>query len=401
MQVMDVVERLHEAVGELLDVETAGLGDAELGGALVELARAEARLCAVRARLTAVFDRRRAYVDDGSKTAAAWLGRHCRLPRRAAKTQAGLGRRLRVMPVAAAALAAGEVGEAQARLLGAVCESPRAAVAAAFPLAEADLVELARTLPYEDFVKAVRYWEDLVDEDGAEDKAARDHAARRVHVSESLDGNFVLDGRLDPIGGTEVATALRRIERELFEADWNEATDLHGTGVRIEDLGRTPAQRRADALVEMARRAMAVPRGARLPEPLVTVVVGLETLTGRVCELFNRTPVTPGQVAGLLDKASVERVVFAGRNRVIEVGERERFFRGGLRRAIEVRDRGCRHPGCRLPAEECQVDHVVPYAAHGLTVQENGRLLCAFHNRTRHRRPRKHARAPVPGYADT
>ena len=38
-----------------------------------------------------------------------------------------------------------------------------------------------------------------------------------------------------------------------------------GEGVRMSHLARTPAQRRADALVEMARRSVALPGGSRLP----------------------------------------------------------------------------------------------------------------------------------------
>ena len=49
------------------------------------------------------------------------------------------------------------------------------------------------------------------------------------------------------------------------------------------DLRRTPAQRRADALVEMARRSAALREQARPAEPLFTVLVGYETFAGRIC----------------------------------------------------------------------------------------------------------------------
>ena len=90
----------------------------------------------------------------------------------------------------------------------------------------------------------------------------------------------------------------------------------------------------------------------------------------------------------LLAEADIERIVFGAPSRVIDVGVRERFFTGALRRAIEARDRHCQHPsGCDVPAEDCQIDHVVPYAAGGLTVQSNGRCYCAGHNRDRVNRP--------------
>jgi hypothetical protein len=345
-------------------------------------------LCAVKARLTSSVERRRAFADDGSKTVGAWLARQTNASPAVTQSQARLARRLRHMPATSPALGAGEIDEAHAQVLAHRADSSRPVVAAAFPQAEEMLVGFARDLPFVDFVAAVRRWEDLADEDGAEDKATRDLAARRVHISQTFGGTFVLDGLLDPIGGTEVATALARIERELFDADWHDAKERLGGDPTVDDLGRSPAQRRADALVEMARRAMAMPHGAVKPVPLVTVAVGLETLTGRVCELFNRTPITPGQVAKLLDGAEIERAVFASKSRIIDLGVRRRLFEGGLRRVLEIRDRCCTHPGCTITYDACQGDHITPWARDGPTIQANGRLLCKHHNRHRpHSRP--------------
>ncbi|HEX6595531.1 MAG TPA: HNH endonuclease signature motif containing protein, partial [Acidimicrobiales bacterium] len=131
----------------------------------------------------------------------------------------------------------------------------------------------------------------------------------------------------------------------------------------------------------------AVPAGARLPEPLVTVLVGYETLAGRVCELASGTVVTPGALLRWLDEAWVERVVFDGPDRIKNVGPRRRLFSGATRRAVEVRDRECYSPYCDVPAEECEIDHVVPFAHGGPTVDANGRPACGYHNRTRRAPP--------------
>lgn len=386
---MEGLTELQEAIARMTAAAggSSALSDDELGGALVEIHRCRAQLCEVEASLTAAFDLRKAYAGDGSRTAAAWLGRKCNTSPRAARRQTRRARRLRHMPATAAALADGDIDETHVEELGERAASPRKLVADAFPAAEEHLVELAKSLPFDDFVQALRHWEEVVDEDGAEDRAEHDLAARRLHISETFRGNFVIDGQLDVVGGTEVATALSRIEQELFEADLRDVRERLGDAATVADIERTLAQRRADALVEMARRAMAAPPGARLPEPLVTVVVGLETLQGRVCEMFNRTTVTPGTVARLLTDAFVERAVFDGPNRIIELGHRERFFRGGLRRVIEIRDRHCQHPGCRRPHDQCEGDHIQPWAMGGPTTQENGRLQCGFHNRWRNTQP--------------
>jgi hypothetical protein len=118
------------------------------------------------------------------------------------------------------------------------------------------------------------------------------------------------------------------------------------------------------------------------------VVVGLETLKGRVLELFNRTQITPGTAAGWLTDAYVERIVFDGPSRVIDVGAQRRFFRGALRRAIEVRDRTCYHPSCDAPPEQLQIDHIHEHARGGETTQENGGPACGFHNIRKSKRSR-------------
>jgi hypothetical protein len=369
---MEGIERLEAAVEVLSAVadDSPALSTGALKTAVVDLHRIETRIAAIRLRLFGAIDLRKAWADDGSRSPASWLGKACNTSPVAARRDAALARLRRQMPVTEAALRAGEIDRTHAAVLAASAGSQRKVVVAAFPEAEADLVRYARDLPFVDFVKVVKHWEDVVDQDGAERKADRDREARRLSVSPTMDGTVVIDGQLDAVEGTELMTALRRIDRELFLAEWAKVVDEHGDAAARSQLTGTSAQRRADALVEMARRAMASPQGARLPEPLVTVVVGLETLSGRVCELFNRLPVTPGQIARRLDRADVERIVFSGKRRVIDLGRRERFFKGGLRRVIEIRDRECSYAGCTVPADECQMDHIHP---HGLGGETNRR----------------------------
>jgi hypothetical protein len=132
----------------------------------------------------------------------------------------------------------------------------------------------------------------------------------------------------------------------------------------------------------MARRAVTAPADGKRPQPLVSVLVGYETFRGRVCELADRIVITPGTVASLMDEALIERVVFDGPSRVLDLG-RARRFTGAVRRALDVLDRGCTHAGCNMPAERCQGDHIQPWSRGGETDPENGQLRCAYHNRWR------------------
>jgi hypothetical protein len=198
------------------------------------------------------------------------------------------------------------------------------------------------------------------------------------------------DGVFDPITGAIINRELSRIEKEFFDADWADAKARLGREPTIADLSRTPAQRRADALVEMAIRSASAPADGRRPEPLFTVLVGWETFKGRICQLANGTVVAPGALIPWLHQAWIERIVLDSPSRVTDVGAARRLFSGATRRAIQIRDQECFHPTCDEPFEDCQADHIVPYAAGGPTSQDNGRMACGFHNRARNKPPPGH-----------
>ncbi|MBI2710369.1 MAG: DUF222 domain-containing protein [Actinobacteria bacterium] len=376
---LEALGQIREGVERLLAVDAAGLADGALHDAVVEVSRLGSRLEAAAARLVGAWDARRVWAADGSTSPAAVLARDAGHSKATARQACRRARRLRDMPVTADAFARGAISVDHVEVL---CRTNTPEAAALFSEAEALLVEQAGRLGFSDFTRVARYWSQCADDARSEDRALRQHEQRHVSITPTFDGSYELRGSLDAIGGEIVATELDRLQRELFEADWARARAEYGDGARPDHLARTDAQRRADAHVEMARRSAAARPGTRVPRPLITVLVDHDTFTGRVCETARGSVVTPGQVAGLLfDDAHIERVVFGPANRITEVGRRRRFFTGALRRAIEVRDRHCTHPGCDVPAEQCDVDHVTPYDQGGRTTQDNGRLRCPPHNR--------------------
>lgn len=374
-----VTAQLERDIDALCALDPARLGDGE---SIVALHRQLARLEAVTTRATGAFDAGREWEDTGARAAAAWIGAECRLPSSTARRQVALGRTLRHMPAVEGQWLEGDINGAHA---GVLAKAQRRA-SEAFSRDEEMLVGYAINLRFGQFARVLAYWEQRADPDGDERDAQRQHESRRVNLSQSFGCAWFLDGLFDPIGGEILSTALRRIEDELFAADWAEAKARVGERVCAADLCRTPPQRRADALVEMARRAMAMPAGSRLPEPLLCVFVGYETIAGRICELASGTVVSPGSLLPYLDEAYIERVVFETPDRIKNVGVRRRLFSGATRRAVEMRDRECFHRYCEERAEHCDIDHVVPYSEGGLTTDDNGRPACGFHNRARHRR---------------
>ena len=383
---------LRTALDSLAGIDPDTLDDTALSETVVELHRQQARLAAMATRLTAALDARRTWADDGSRSCGAWVAHRCRLPLGQARAQAWLGRRLRTMPATAKAFGAGDISQRHASVLASLNGGR---FGDAFARDEVMLVGFARTMGWAEFCRAVEYWRQCADPDGIERDAAHDEALRRVHLSPGLRGTGHLDGLLTSLGRATVGSALGRIEQELFDADWAAARAEFGDAASVAHLARTPAQRRHDALVEMARRAVTVPADGKRPRPLVSVLVGFETFRGRVCELADRVVVTPGTVASLLDEALVERVVFDGPSRVIDLG-RARRFTGAVRRALDVVDRGCTHEGCDLAAERCQGDHIQPWSRGGHTDPDNGQLRCAYHNRWRWEHGDGDRQAPPP-----
>jgi hypothetical protein len=235
---------------------------------------------------------------------------------------------------------------------------------------------------FEDFYRVLSYWQQLADPEGADESDEERRARRNVYLEATFAGTWLGQMTLDPISGSIVAGELKRIEEVYFKADCAEAEERLGRRPRLDELSRDAGQRRADALVEMATRSRMAPADGQRPAPLFSVFVGYETLHGRICELENGTVIAPGSLIPFMEAAYFERALFTLGTR-IDVSVKSRLFTGGTRRAIELRDRLCTHPYCGEPIEDCQVDHIWTWNDGGPTTQENGRLLCGFHNRLR------------------
>ena len=375
-----MVDELEAAIEDLLGQDLEAVDDAALHETVVSLQRLSGRLAAVRARFVSAWDGRGIWGNDRSRSAGARLARDAACAPATARGELRRARKLRTMPATAAALAVGDLSLDHADLL---CSANHDPLTELFARDEAHLVSEGRRLCFDDFNRTVAHWRNVADDDAAEDRATKVHQGRYLKASETLDGEIDLQGRLGPVDGAIFTGELGRLEKAMFEADWAAARAEHGDDARAEHLARTSLQRRADALVEMASRSTAMAPGSVPARPLFTLLLGYETFAGRVCELAKGTVVTTGQAASWLTEADIERVVFASPSRVIDVGRHTRLFTGGLRRAIEIRDRHCTEAGCRVPADQCQVDHIVEYGDGGPTTQDNGRLLCPGHNRKR------------------
>jgi hypothetical protein len=381
------LKEFAEALDALVFSGASNYGDGE---SMEILHRSLSQYEAFVTEAAAAYDASEEWALDGAKTSSAWIATRCALPKGTARNRVALGKALRQLPECAEAWREGRIGSDQAR---AIASARRCRTEDAMARDESMLVSYAASLRFEDFYRALSYWKQLADPDGSDATEEDKRCRRDVYLNASIDGLYLGQITLDPISGATVAGELERIERTFFEHDLAEATERLGHRPRLDELQRNAGQRRADALVEMARRSAAMPEGAQRPEPLFTVLVGYETLHGRICQLENGTVLSPSSLLPWMETAYFERAIFSLSARV-EVSERARLFTGGTRRALEVRDQMCTHPYCQVEARNCQADHIQPYAAGGLTTQENGRLLCGFHNRLRNHQERPPGPSP-------
>lgn len=324
------------------------------------------------------MDRLGVWQAERATSPASWLRCRTLRPRAEASASVRRARGLRSTPKLASSFDEGRIGEAR---VDAVLRVRNDRTEELFARDEDLLVDLAERLRFDHLVDALQRWAQLADPDGPDpDAAQRD--ARFFSHSQLLDGAWVSDGRWDAVAGAEIDGAVAAEYDRLFAADWAEASARLGRDPLAEELGRTPGQRRADALLALVRRGHG--GSCEAPRPLINIVVGLETLTGPVAELLDGTIISPGTVARHVLDGHLRSLVFDGPDRVVSMSSKQRFFTGALRDAIELRDRECQHPLCDAAVRRCEVDHVVPWP-DGPTSEGNGQLLCGAHNRMKGR----------------
>ncbi|WP_076260250.1 HNH endonuclease signature motif containing protein [Intrasporangium flavum] len=213
--------------------------------------------------------------------------------------------------------------------------------------------------------------------------------------------------RLDPEGAAILEAAIDPLARPRPDLDWSglqaatTSDTTPGPGASASGAGdggaasgaldpRTPATRRADALLELVGRAVGAPEGvARTPRTTLVVTMSLEALLEQVQGAGiaeDDAVLSPGAVRRLACEAGIVPMVLGGPSEVLDVGRAQRFFTPAQRRALARRDGGCSYPGCTIPPQWCEAHHVVHWLHGGLTDLANGALLCGRHHTVVHER---------------
>ena len=92
-------------------------------------------------------------------------------------------------------------------------------------------------------------------------------------------------------------------------------------------------------------------------------------------------PVPPALLRRLASCGGLYRILFSPTSEVINHGRERRLFTPAQRRALVARDQGCTWPGCAAPPVICESHHArIHWADGGPTDLANGALLCYHHH---------------------
>ncbi len=174
------LENFADALEALVASDAANYGNCE---SIVELHRLLSRFESFVTEASAAFEVGEEWAAEGAKTAPAWIATRCRIPRSAAKRRVRLGRALRHLPECAEAWREGAIGVDQAR---AIASARRHRTEASMARDEAMLVAQAAQMGFEDFYRALSYWKQLADPDGADAADEERKASRNVFLEASF-----------------------------------------------------------------------------------------------------------------------------------------------------------------------------------------------------------------------
>ena len=414
-----IVAAVEELAGQDLD----GLPDPVRAQRVLRLRRLLDRLEGHWLKELAAVDARGAAGADQDQlvgSTAAWLRNRLHLGASTATSLVRTARALFRGPLAATAhaLCDGELSVAHARVLAhGTHDLPEQVTVEAEPV----LVEAACRLDPPRLRRVLGHLQLVADPDGADRDTQRRQQRRGLWLAPTWEGMVAVEGLLEPEAGQLLAAALDPLAGP---------TSAHDT--------RSGAQRRADALAELARRNL---EGGRLPRsggvrPQLTVTVDLDSLLGRPGALGGEAgeagPLDPEACRRLACDGALTRVlvtrhpnqqqhhpdhdptadpqpvaqdpngtgglgvrlraalallppVLGGApTQPLEVGRTSRVVQPTQRTALAVRDGGCVFPDCTRPLAWCEAHHLRHWLHGGPTDLANLALLCRAHHRAVH-----------------
>ncbi len=414
--------QLTTRLGQLAPSAVWSMSPADQRETLLELAKAESQLAALKLRVLAEADRSGATDAEAACTAADWLAVETQQVRRAVRSDLHLARALEGHDHLSSAMRHGDVNVPQARAiahaLDRLPDNGDFAVTHADRLrAEAHLVALAADHDAKELAILGRRVFEVIAPEVAEEfegRALADQEAaalRRVMFTMREDdegtchGRFripLLHGRMlqkfllaiaSPArhhsGGSDTGTDGAGPGPDGPSGDSRGASNTEATSGGV-DSPLPPTVRQGLAFCQLleAIPAKDLPTAGGASATIV-VTMTLEQLTNAlrahgICDLDTGGQLTAGQARRLACTAGIIPAVVGGKSEILDLGRGRRFHSAAQRLAMTLRDRGCTAKGCDRPPSMCHAHHDHPWSHGGNTDVATGRLLCGHHHRRIH-----------------
>ena len=355
--------------------------------------------------LIAEFDLLKGWNCDGTiRSCAHWLNWQCGIALGAAREKVRVARCLAWLPLIDASFASGEISYSKVRAMTRV----------ATPENEDFLLMIARYGTASHVEKVVAKYKSVQITDEDEKERERENERKLVYFQDQ-DDMWVIHAKLPPEAGALVVKAIEAVatpaqvekqqqqqqqdlQKSVSAETFSEAVDAVEAeeSLRFQDLLQ---HTRADALVSMAEHFLATanqnPRfqGLKGSERCqIMLHVDINTLrehgqaTGPAhqhCNMDDKHWISPQTAKRLSCDASLVTVLEDEQGGVLNIGRRTRTVPASITRALNIRDKTCRVPGC---CESRYVDahHIEHWADGGETSLENLVTLCRAHHRQLH-----------------
>ena len=292
------------------------------------------------------------------QSACTWVARRCQMSKNAAADRLCIGAQLEKMPRIDAALSSGEIGLQAASV---ICHLQDRVEQAGGSIDQEEWVTIAADSSIKSLsAEAACTWHGI-DPSGFNAKVEEAHERRQLFISECGD-MYRIDGWLELEAGAVVKNAIDLLARPLGEID-----------------DRSPKQRRADAVYEMATGNRVAPQIS-----VHTTIEGLKSELGATAsQLEDGTPISSKTVQRMACDGALHRVLKAD-SMVIDVGRAKRVAQPAQWRALKARHRSCGAPGCERPIGMTQAHHVDFWEDGGHTNHRRMLPLCHYHHRLVH-----------------
>jgi Domain of unknown function (DUF222)/HNH endonuclease len=380
-------ERFRDDLDALIGEPIDGVATSELGADIIDISLAIDRLEAERLRRIHRFHSDRGALSDGGGTTVSWLRRCCGMTAKAAAYRVHLARTLGEMSATLDSARAGRSSFTNVTMIGHL----------------AGEVGVEQVRPYEDIlVKAAEQVEPRqmryvtrttrlgIDPDGVLADANHAHERRWLECDETYGGMFVFRGQFDADGGLLLKTAIEAMSHGMSPGELRSASerradalvDMASTQLRCGDHRDVHGQRPHLTLTVSAKTLRSdTPRSAADWPPAVLSGVGPihpETARRIACDAV-RTDVT---IAPVPDRSGW--IAMTTPPTPLSVGRATRTIPAPIRTALNLRDQGCRFPGCDRPPAWTDGHHIVHWSDGGSTELGNLVSLCRQHHRRVH-----------------